>query len=815
MEWIIDFFKSNPFSHLLLSYAIEKGFDTVGEIPKKIYNNAKQNTTLAEKLVDCLQSSLNDARDKLEWENENSAISETFIKTLTSFANSFTPNSLSSIFKEAVGHPVSQEDINCWIDCFLERLSSKECEQLREYIKLEQLLKSNKVDISKSISNINFKQPFRYNSNTTQLFGRENEMARLNKFIEQDEDILWWAVTGTGGSGKSRLAYDFAKKLEQSGWKACYYTRYMELTITALNHDFCNTRCNLLIVVDNDAYDFTQLAKWIFTMGETNYSRKIRILIIQRISSIVDQENGMPWIKNLLGHNEVVFDCFYSENDTKNLLELQPLSDEDLESIAVSFVKKMGYNTEEFGIDSQKLVVKKLHEIDPKSKRPLYLLFLTNEMVHKKDIRLYNQETIMNDTFKREQSRIRSQIEEAFLVNYPRNKLLYDEIELGIAIATVHDADNRKLSIESSCKYSTFSDEQFVSICEQFGLCQNGEFVPVEPDLLGEYYVMRYLHKFKNFLGLKSFWQRFFRDYYHLLNTTYKEGLMNIFAFAHINAFEYYYKGLYEAFFICDDFEEQKYIKKLLLDFSGICDNEEWKKAYKEIWGQSLQGISDDVIFSLAQQSYDMGFRPYVEEMLSYMDLVLTNKMFTGDMPKLHEYESTATAFGGYAKSIYAELKYNILANFESGERPYDETAILDCLNDLEQHYVKSARERVAYDLPYQRSEYPKYYALSMKECLLFFCGYPEINQEWLWGYITKIIRRLKEMYELEEDKAVVETYILTLMIQFEHNLCSADKKALIFNEILLLQEKHKNGSEYINELFSVFFDKYSGIVLL
>ena len=26
MEWIIDFFKSNPFSHLLLSYAIEKGF---------------------------------------------------------------------------------------------------------------------------------------------------------------------------------------------------------------------------------------------------------------------------------------------------------------------------------------------------------------------------------------------------------------------------------------------------------------------------------------------------------------------------------------------------------------------------------------------------------------------------------------------------------------------------------------------------------------------------------------------------------------------------------------------------------------------
>ena len=95
MEWIIDFFGSKPFSHLLLTYVITKGFDTIGEIPKNIYNNAKQNTTLAEKLVECLQSSLNDACNKLEWENENSVISQTFIKTLASFANSFTPDSLS------------------------------------------------------------------------------------------------------------------------------------------------------------------------------------------------------------------------------------------------------------------------------------------------------------------------------------------------------------------------------------------------------------------------------------------------------------------------------------------------------------------------------------------------------------------------------------------------------------------------------------------------------------------------------------------------------------------------------------------------
>lgn len=814
MEWIINFFQSNPFSHLLLAYVIEKGIDTAIEIPKKMYIDAKHNITLAEKMIKCLQDSLSDTCDKLKWENDYTAISETFIKTLASFTDSFTPDNLALILKDAVGHPVSQQDIKCWTDCFLERLSSKDCEQLREYIKLEMLLKNSKVDIRKSISNFNFKQPFRYNSNTTQLIGRDKELERLNNFIEQDDDVLWWAITGIGGSGKSRLAYDFSKSISQSGWEARYYTRYMQLTSNALADDFGSTRCNIFIVVDNDAYDFAELAKWIFTMGEISHLRKIRILIIQRLSSIFDQEKGMPWIKNTLGHNEVVFNCFYSENGTGGLLELHPLNDADLVSIAKSFVEQMGYDTEAFGTDSQEIVVKKLHEIDAKNKRPLFLLFLTDAIVHKKDIRLYNQETVMNDTFNRERARIRTQIEEAFSVNYPHNSLLYDEIELGFAIATVHDAGNIKKSIKNSCKYSSFSEEQFVSICEQFGLCQDGNFVPVEPDLLGEYYVMRYLHKFGNFMGLKSFWQRFFRDYYRLLNTTYKKGLLNIFAFAHISAFEYYYKGLYEAFVTCSDPEEQKYIKSLLLDFSNICYDEEWKKAYKEVWGESMQGLPDDMLFTLARQTYEMGFQPYVNEMLNYMDLVITNKISIDDIPKLHEYEEAATAFGAYAKSVYAELKYNILAKYASGEKPYNEEPILNCLNDLEQRYVKSARDRIAYDYPYQRSEYPKYYALSMQECLLFFCGYSEINQEWLWNYIQKNLRRLKEMCEHETDKEVIETHIMTLMIQFEHDLSPPDKKAIIFNDLLSLQEKHRNDNERINDLFDFFFNKYNGIVL-
>lgn len=50
---------------------------------------------------------------------------------------------------------------------------------------------------------------YHYSQQYLTFCGREVELARLRNFWEADRRFLWWAITGQGGSGKSRLALEF------------------------------------------------------------------------------------------------------------------------------------------------------------------------------------------------------------------------------------------------------------------------------------------------------------------------------------------------------------------------------------------------------------------------------------------------------------------------------------------------------------------------------------------------------------------------------------------------------------------------------
>ena len=43
------------------------------------------------------------------------------------------------------------------------------------------------------------------------LIGREEQLKQLRAFLEEPGQFEWWVMTGAGGSGKSRLAYEFAR----------------------------------------------------------------------------------------------------------------------------------------------------------------------------------------------------------------------------------------------------------------------------------------------------------------------------------------------------------------------------------------------------------------------------------------------------------------------------------------------------------------------------------------------------------------------------------------------------------------------------
>ncbi|MCL2476580.1 SIR2 family protein [Candidatus Bathycorpusculum sp.] len=53
--------------------------------------------------------------------------------------------------------------------------------------------------------------PFRYDAGTVGFFGRENELEALQAFLTANRAFCWTAITGAGGSGKTRLGYEFAE----------------------------------------------------------------------------------------------------------------------------------------------------------------------------------------------------------------------------------------------------------------------------------------------------------------------------------------------------------------------------------------------------------------------------------------------------------------------------------------------------------------------------------------------------------------------------------------------------------------------------
>ncbi len=68
---------------------------------------------------------------------------------------------------------------------------------------------------------------FHYGSRKTPFVGRENEMARLDRFLDHDSPFRWWLIHGPGGLGKSRLALELCLRRGGSwrvGFLPCEHT---------------------------------------------------------------------------------------------------------------------------------------------------------------------------------------------------------------------------------------------------------------------------------------------------------------------------------------------------------------------------------------------------------------------------------------------------------------------------------------------------------------------------------------------------------------------------------------------------------------
>ena len=359
--------------------------------------------------------------------------------------------------------------------------------------------------------------------------GRTGDLTKLNDFMgDPDVPFRWWAVTVPGGSGKSRLVYEFQKNLP-SGWSAHYLDQSNYLNLLSFADEITGKK---LIIADYVQQHAKEIGKFMEQLNEAHRSQPIRVLLVEREAD--DDQNVNAWTKQLyeeVSHEPNLREACCQEE----FLKLQPLCDNDLLKIIEDYAEKLGRKS--LPDPTKQMLLGKLKSVDPDLQRPLYAMFLTDAYLDGQNPEQWNRNDILNYVTKREKKRLKFNIKHALNGN---DITLYNACLHLLSMATVlQDAsleDLEKLCPDTWKVIKNRADrndtifESTANMLEQIGLAVRESIPALRPDLIGEYYVYTWLHehseKAKKFLAAAwreplstgVFFSRLLKDYNHLLN---------------------------------------------------------------------------------------------------------------------------------------------------------------------------------------------------------------------------------------------------------------------------------------------------------
>ena len=112
--------------------------------------------------------------------------------------------------------------------------------ELIEYFREKFLLKSEiKIE--------NTDNAFSYSNSKVGFYGRGAEVNKIDEFMNCDKPFTFWSITGYGGMGKSKLAYNIAKKYDKQNWTVIWYDSNNTDIDKIFGKDFVH---NVLFIVD-------------------------------------------------------------------------------------------------------------------------------------------------------------------------------------------------------------------------------------------------------------------------------------------------------------------------------------------------------------------------------------------------------------------------------------------------------------------------------------------------------------------------------------------------------------------------------------
>ena len=336
---------------------------------------------------------------------------------------------------------------------------------------------------------------FVYRAENIRFFGREAEQQALEQFCADERPVLWWTVSGAGGAGKSRLAYEFRKAQSQKGW-ATVSLRQKEYDLLSSQYGSGWIERNTLFIADYVQGHMDQIGSWISDLEQSCLPGKVRVLLLERDGTCAEDSPWMGGLKKSVSRG----DLFQQDCYKKTWLHLEPMPEDILRQIMAEFCE----NVKNQRLSQQDLdtLYDALLEVDPTLRRPLFALFVADASIDQGSPKKWDADTTMDWIYEGECRLIRESLRDSRELSDPGS--LEDDVLKLYCAATVY----RELSLDGLKQLCPTVWENFRSLLpgrredkakkllREIGLMDNsGQLLPMEPDLLGEYFVLRQLEE--------------------------------------------------------------------------------------------------------------------------------------------------------------------------------------------------------------------------------------------------------------------------------------------------------------------------------
>ncbi|MCD8050747.1 MAG: hypothetical protein LUE89_03610 [Clostridiales bacterium] len=348
---------------------------------------------------------------------------------------------------------------------------------------------------------------FHYRNAKLRFYGREQETAALNAFLNRNEQILWMAVVGDGGVGKSKLLYHFCDQTSnRPGWKTVWFGKNSSKKV----NDYQNWHYpgGLLVVADYAGEIAEQLGDWLANLAETGENRcpkKLRLILLEREN--LGEAVTPFWYQTFTGGRERsrAVKQFQAKPTS---IELPGLGDEALGALVQDYARsEKGRELTQTELSS---VLEKAHEIDRDNPapRPLVTLFIADAVLEGNDYTHWDIPALVENIIERYQDHWRNTVCNG-------DEKLYDALQQVLVYATAvggWDLTELPEPLEAASKTLLASGwvlEPLVCAVNEENTFRE-RLSPLEPDLVGEFYVLDYLNDLRYDKSRLAAWVQLF-----------------------------------------------------------------------------------------------------------------------------------------------------------------------------------------------------------------------------------------------------------------------------------------------------------------